>query len=71
MNSAALLQDRRLPPADERDGRAAKCRRWETLRNLREDEDAIERQLSAYASAFNKAWLGLYFPLLRGWPEWA
>ena len=36
------------------------------------DEQRIryEPQLNAYASAFEEAHLGLYFPLLRGWREW-
>jgi hypothetical protein len=36
------------------------------------DEQRIryEPQLNAYATAFDRARLGLYFPLLRGWREW-
>jgi hypothetical protein len=35
------------------------------------DEQCIryEAQMKAYATAFDKARLGLYFPLLRGWRE--
>jgi hypothetical protein len=29
-----------------------------------------EPQLNAYAAAFARSRLGLYFPLLRGWREW-
>jgi ATP-dependent exoDNAse (exonuclease V) beta subunit len=36
------------------------------------DEQRIryEPQLNAYAVAFDKTHLGLYFPLLSGWREW-
>jgi hypothetical protein len=36
------------------------------------DEQRIryERQLATYATAFDKARLALYFPILRGWREW-
>ncbi len=37
---------------------------------LDEQRTRYEPQLNAYAAAFDKARLGLYFPLLRGWREW-
>ena len=37
---------------------------------LDEQRVRYEGQLNAYATAFAKARLGLYFPLLRGWREW-
>lgn len=37
---------------------------------LDEQRVRYEPQLNAYAAAFDKARLGLYFPLLRGWREW-
>jgi ATP-dependent exoDNAse (exonuclease V) beta subunit len=37
---------------------------------LDEQQTRYEPQLNAYAAAFGKARLGLYFPLLRGWREW-
>ena len=37
---------------------------------LDEQRTRYESQLNAYAAAFDKARLGLYFPLLRGWREW-
>jgi ATP-dependent exoDNAse (exonuclease V) beta subunit len=37
---------------------------------LDEQRTRYEPQLSAYAAAFDRARLGLYFPLLRGWREW-
>jgi ATP-dependent exoDNAse (exonuclease V) beta subunit len=37
---------------------------------LDEEQKRYEPQLRTYASAFEKARLGLYFPLLRGWREW-
>jgi len=37
---------------------------------LDEQRKRYERQLRAYAGAFDAARLGLYFPLLRGWREW-
>jgi ATP-dependent helicase/nuclease subunit A len=37
---------------------------------LDEQRTRYEPQLNAYATAFDKARLGLYFPLLRGWREW-
>ena len=37
---------------------------------LDEQRKRYEPQLNAYAAAFDKARLGLYFPLLRGWREW-
>ncbi len=38
---------------------------------LDEQRKRYEPQLNAYAAAFSGARLGLYFPLLRGWREWA
>jgi ATP-dependent exoDNAse (exonuclease V) beta subunit len=40
-------------------------------RFLDEQRVRYEPQLNAYAAAFDKARLGLYFPLLRGWREWS
>jgi ATP-dependent helicase/nuclease subunit A len=37
---------------------------------LDEERTRYEPQLNAYAAAFDRARLGLYFPLLRGWREW-
>ena len=37
---------------------------------LDEQRTRYEPQLNAYATAFDKARLGLYFPLLRAWREW-
>ena len=37
---------------------------------LDEERKRYEPQLNAYAAAFDRARLGLYFPLLRGWREW-
>ncbi|HEX7053459.1 MAG TPA: UvrD-helicase domain-containing protein [Burkholderiales bacterium] len=37
---------------------------------LDEERKRYEPQLNAYAAAFGRARLGLYFPLLRGWREW-
>ena len=37
---------------------------------LDEQRTRYEPQLNAYATAFDRARLGLYFPLLRGWREW-
>jgi ATP-dependent helicase/nuclease subunit A len=37
---------------------------------LDEQRARYEPQLNAYAAAFDKARLGLYFPLLHGWREW-
>jgi ATP-dependent exoDNAse (exonuclease V) beta subunit len=37
---------------------------------LDEQRKRYEQQLNTYASAFDTANLGLYFPLLRGWREW-
>ena len=37
---------------------------------LDEQRKRYEQQLNKYASAFDAANLGLYFPLLRGWREW-
>ena len=37
---------------------------------LDEEQRRYSVQLNDYASAFDKARLGLYFPLLRGWREW-
>jgi ATP-dependent helicase/nuclease subunit A len=38
---------------------------------LDEQRMRYEPQLNAYAAAFDRARLGLYFPLLRGWREWS
>ena len=38
---------------------------------LDEERKRYEPQLNSYASAFDQARLGLYFPLLRGWREWS
>jgi len=37
---------------------------------LDQQRERYESQLNAYAAGFDKACLGLYFPLLRGWREW-
>jgi ATP-dependent exoDNAse (exonuclease V) beta subunit len=37
---------------------------------LDEERKRYEPQLRTYAAAFDRARLGLYFPLLRGWREW-
>ena len=37
---------------------------------LDEQKKRYQRQLNAYAGAFQRARLGLYFPILRGWREW-
>ena len=37
---------------------------------LDEERKRYGTQLDIYASAFDRARLGLYFPLLRGWREW-
>ena len=37
---------------------------------LDEQKRRYAPQLDAYAAAFERARLGLYFPLLRGWREW-
>jgi len=37
---------------------------------LDEQRKRYAPQLDAYAAAFDRARLGLYFPLLRGWREW-
>ncbi|HYN11611.1 MAG TPA: 3'-5' exonuclease, partial [Burkholderiales bacterium] len=37
---------------------------------LDEQRARYESQLNAYAAGFDKARLGLYFPVLRGWREW-
>jgi ATP-dependent exoDNAse (exonuclease V) beta subunit len=37
---------------------------------LDEQRRRYEPQLNIYAAAFERARLGLYFPLLRGWREW-
>jgi ATP-dependent exoDNAse (exonuclease V) beta subunit len=37
---------------------------------LDEQRKRYEPQLNAYASVFDGARLGLYFPLLRGWRQW-
>jgi ATP-dependent helicase/nuclease subunit A len=37
---------------------------------LDEQRRRYEPQLNTYATAFDKARLGLYFPLLRGWRDW-
>jgi ATP-dependent exoDNAse (exonuclease V) beta subunit len=37
---------------------------------LDEQKRRYAAQLDAYAAAFERARLGLYFPLLRGWREW-
>jgi ATP-dependent exoDNAse (exonuclease V) beta subunit len=37
---------------------------------LDDERKRYESQLNAYAAAFDRARLGLYFPLLRGWREW-
>jgi ATP-dependent exoDNAse (exonuclease V) beta subunit len=37
---------------------------------LDEERKRYEPQLNTYAVAFERARLGLYFPLLRGWREW-
>ena len=37
---------------------------------LDEERKRYEPQLNTYAMAFDRARLGLYFPLLRGWREW-
>jgi ATP-dependent exoDNAse (exonuclease V) beta subunit len=37
---------------------------------LDEERKRYEPQLNTYAAAFERARLGLYFPLLRGWREW-
>jgi ATP-dependent exoDNAse (exonuclease V) beta subunit len=37
---------------------------------LDEQRKRYELQLNAYASAFERARLGLYFPLLQGWRQW-
>ena len=37
---------------------------------LDEERKRYEPQLNAYAAAFDRSRLGLYFPLLRGWREW-
>jgi ATP-dependent exoDNAse (exonuclease V) beta subunit len=37
---------------------------------LDEQRTRYEPQLNAYASAFDRTRMGLYFPLLRGWREW-
>jgi hypothetical protein len=38
---------------------------------LDEQRKRYASQLDAYAAAFDRARLGLYFPLLRGWREWS
>jgi ATP-dependent exoDNAse (exonuclease V) beta subunit len=38
---------------------------------LDEQRTRYEPQLNVYAAAFDRARLGLYFPLLRGWREWS
>jgi len=38
---------------------------------LDEQRKRYAPQLDAYAAAFDRARLGLYFPLLRGWREWS
>jgi ATP-dependent exoDNAse (exonuclease V) beta subunit len=37
---------------------------------LDEQKNRYQSQLNAYAAAFERARLGLYFPILRGWREW-
>jgi ATP-dependent helicase/nuclease subunit A len=37
---------------------------------LDEQKKRYEPQLNTYATAFQRARLGLYFPILRGWREW-
>jgi ATP-dependent exoDNAse (exonuclease V) beta subunit len=37
---------------------------------LDEERKRYEPQLNTYAAAFERARLGLYFPLLRSWREW-
>jgi ATP-dependent exoDNAse (exonuclease V) beta subunit len=38
---------------------------------LDEERKRYESQLNAYAAALRFTRCGLYFPLLRGWREWA